>query len=96
MSNKQIWFFDDDNMNAPSPTNSKINFIKVNRTSNHGQRGHHESTSKYFSKKINCGSFVPDYTPVPISGITRKNMMSLRKAWKRGVGISIKLIKKNY
>jgi len=80
MSKKQIWFFDDDNMNAPSPTNSKIKFIKVNRTSNHGQRGHHEPTSQYFSTKFNFESFVPEYTPVPISGITRKNIMGLRKA----------------
>ncbi len=80
MSKKQIWFFDDDIMNAPSTTNSKIHFIKVNSTGNRGRTGHHEPTSQYFSRKINCGRFVPDYTPVPVSGITEKNIMELTKA----------------
>jgi hypothetical protein len=80
MSNKQIWFFDDDNMNAPSPTNSKIKFIKVTRTSNRGQCGHDEPTSLYFSTKLNYGNLVSDNKPVPISGITSKNIMELRKA----------------
>lgn len=80
MSKKQIWFFDDDIINAPSPSNSNIRFIKVNRTSNQGQPGHHEPTSHYFTKKINCGVLVSDNKPVPVSGITSKNIMDLRKA----------------
>jgi hypothetical protein len=83
MSKKQIWFFDDDNRNAPSIENSKIHFIKVNRTEHdgyHGYHGHHEPTSKYFTRKMNCGKFVPEHTPVPISGITEENIKVLKEA----------------
>jgi hypothetical protein len=87
MSKKQIWFFDDDNRNAPSISNSKIHFMKVNRTDD----GQDEPKSHYFARKINCNCnsnsnsniSERERKPVPVSGITETDILRLKKAIKR-------------
>ena len=89
MSDKKVWFFDDDMANAPSVSNPTIHFIKVNSS---GKHGHHGDVSGYFSEKLKGTQFekimIPDEMMDPASGITEQNMLDLKKAAMKGTVIA--------
>ena len=82
---KQVWFFDDDEKNAPHPENAMIHFVQLNRSGPPKQYG---KVSQYFydkrpDSKFTQTSMDTDYMD-PISGVQEPQMRDLRMAAMRG------------